>query len=60
VIYVGKNSWTTKDDEMPRKLVSSGETLANIARILNRKPDSVRARAGRLKIRLAKARNVKL
>lgn len=44
MIYVGQNSWTTKDDEMPRKLASSGETVANIAKILNRKPDSVRAR----------------
>ena len=58
MIYVGQNSWTTKDDEMLRKLASSGETVANIARILNRKPDSIRARATRLKIRLAKARNL--
>ena len=58
MIYVGQNSWTTKDDEMLRKLASSGETVANIARILNRKPDSIRARAARLKIRLAKARNL--
>jgi hypothetical protein len=42
------------------KLASSGETVANIARVLNRKPDSVRARAARPKIRLPKARNVKL
>ena len=45
---------------MLRKLASSGETVATIARILNRKPDSIRASATRLKIRLAKARNLKL
>jgi hypothetical protein len=46
-----RNSCTTKGDEMLRKLASSGETVANIAKILDRKPDSIRARATTLKIR---------
>jgi hypothetical protein len=60
MIYVGQQSWKPKEDEMLRKLARAGETVANIAKLLDRKPESVRGRASRLKIPLAKSRKLKL
>lgn len=60
MIYVGQQSWKPKEDEMLRKLARAGETVANIAKLLDRKPESVRGRASRLKIPLAKSHKLKL
>ncbi len=47
--------WTPKEDDLLRKLAASGKNLANIAKEINRPPGSVRGRAQRLGIKLAKS-----
>ena len=43
-----------EEDNLLRKLAASGENLANIAEEINRSPGSVRGRAQRLGVELAK------
>jgi hypothetical protein len=48
--------WTPEDDERLRKLATEGRSVATIAERLKRPPGSIRNRAARLKIVLAKAK----
>jgi hypothetical protein len=48
--------WTSEDDERLRKLVGEGRTALTVAERLKRSPHSVRNRAVKLKIALAKAK----
>ena len=52
--------WTPEEDEVLRDMARSGESVARIAQELNRASSSVRNRAVRLNIPVAKARPVKL
>jgi Recombinase len=47
--------WTAEEDDLLRKLAASGENVANIAKEINRPPGSVRGRAQRLSVKLAKS-----
>ena len=47
--------WTTESDDLLRKLAESGENIGNIARKINRTAGSVRIRALRLNVKLAKS-----
>src|ERR1700684_449879 len=47
--------WTPKEDDLLRKLAASGKNLANIAQEVSRSPGSVRGRAQRLGVKLAKS-----
>ena len=57
---VAQNPWTPEEDELLRKLARSGESVMNITERLNRSDHSVRTRAVRLNIVLAKSRTLKL
>ena len=52
--------WLPEEDDQLRDLARAGETIANIARQLNRSPGSVRNRASRLSITVARIRKVSL
>ena len=52
--------WTPEEDDVLREMARSGESAARIAEELNRATSSVRNRAARLNIQVAKARQVKL
>lgn len=52
--------WTPEEDELLRELVRSGHNPADISKRLNRSSGSVRMRAARLKIVMAKAIKLKL
>jgi DNA-binding NarL/FixJ family response regulator len=47
--------WTSEEDDILREMAGSGESVARIAQQLNRAPGSVRNRALRLNIPLAKS-----
>ena len=47
--------WTPEEDDLLRKLAASGENVANIAKEINRSAGSVRVRAQRLDVKLAKS-----
>ena len=51
--------WTPEEDVLLRELARTGETVANIAKRMNRSPGSVSSYALRQNIALAKARNRK-
>ena len=55
-----RKAWTSEDDDLLRQLASSGESAPNIAQRLNRPDHSIRKRALRLNIVLAKSRTLKL
>jgi DNA-directed RNA polymerase specialized sigma24 family protein len=57
--YLGKNPWPPEDDEKLRELAKSGESATEIAKHMDRSVDSVRTRASRLNIALAKSRKLK-
>jgi hypothetical protein len=52
--------WTTEQDDQLRELAQAGETISKIAAELNRSRGSVRIRAAKLKITLAKSWKSKL
>jgi Recombinase len=47
--------WTHEQDDLLRKMGQAGENIANIAKRMDRSPGSVRIRALRLNVRLAKS-----
>jgi len=47
--------WTTEEDELLRQLAASDERLANIAKAIKRSSGSVRVRAQRLNVKLARS-----
>ena len=51
--------WTPEEDDLLRKLARSGESVANIAKHIDRSLGSIRNRAVRLNIALVKFRKVK-
>jgi hypothetical protein len=57
---LGQNPWTPKEDDLLTKLAKSGESAAEIARHIDRNIASIRNRAMRLNIVLAKSRTLKL
>jgi hypothetical protein len=56
----GDLRWTPDEDELLREMARAGENTSEISRLLNRSPSSVRERASRLKITLAKVRRLNL
>lgn len=52
--------WTTEEDDFLREMARSGESVARIAEKLNRATGSVRNRALRLRIPIARSRPVKI
>ena len=52
--------WTPDEDDLLRELARAGEGASEISRRLNRSPSSIRERASRLKITLAKVRRLNL
>jgi DNA-binding NarL/FixJ family response regulator len=52
--------WTPEEDELLRELARSGHNPTDISKRLNRSSGSVRMRAARLKIVVAKAIKLKL
>ena len=59
-IYLGPNPWTPAEDELLRRLAQSGESAPAIAKQIDRNEASVRNRAMRLNIVLAKSRRLRL
>jgi DNA-binding NarL/FixJ family response regulator len=50
--------WTPDEDDLLRDMAQSGESAREISTRLNRSPSSIRERASRLKITLAKVRRL--
>ena len=56
--YLGRR-WSLEEDDMLRKLARAGESAASISGKLNRDTNSIRARAKKPNIVLAKLRPIK-
>jgi hypothetical protein len=55
-----QHNWTTEENELPRKLAKSDESLSEIAKHIDRSIGAIRARAKILNIALARSRPLKL
>jgi DNA-binding NarL/FixJ family response regulator len=55
-----RRDWTSEEDDLLREMARSGESVADISARLDRSPGSVRKRASKFKIALAKAPKLKL
>jgi DNA-binding NarL/FixJ family response regulator len=57
--YVGQKAWTPEEDELLRKLAKAGQSAGDIANHMDRSVGSIRERASRLNIALARSRRLK-
>jgi hypothetical protein len=57
ILVVGSPPWTPEEDERLRKLALTGTSVAPMAKQMHRSMASVRNRAARLKIVVAKSSN---
>jgi hypothetical protein len=58
-MFVATPPWTPADDEILRRMARSGESVAAMAKQLNRSEEAIRRRADRLNVLIARPKGAR-